>query len=107
MANRLHEEESMQKQMAAWLALLSCGVAFGSQEAERTANLISRCSKRGDGLSVVVNAPDSKLIVALAEKSKFVVQSIHGDARVVDRDRHPLVIVFQPGLFHDCFSFAS
>ncbi len=74
----------MQKHIAAWLALLSCGVAFGSQDAERTANLISRCSKHGDGLSVVVNAPDSKLIVALAEKSKFVVQSIHGDAKVAD-----------------------
>ena len=77
----------MKKQMAVWLYLCLCSFALGSQAAELTAERILTSSDRSDGLCVTVNASDSELAVALAKRSKFVLQTLHGDADTVDAVR--------------------
>ncbi len=77
----------MKKQQAAWVYLLLCSIALGSEDAERAADRILASSPRADGLCVIVNASDPELAVALTRGSKCVVHAIHDGAVTVDAMR--------------------
>ena len=57
-----------------------CSSILRSEDAERVSERILDASDRRDGLCVIVNAPGPELAVALAKRSKFVVQMLHDTA---------------------------
>ena len=61
-------------------SLYLCSSILRSEDAERASERILNASDRRDGLCVIVNAPGPELAVALAKRSKFVVQTLHDTA---------------------------
>ena len=63
-------------------SLYLCSSILRSENAERASERILNASDRRDGLCVIVNASGPELAVALAKRSKFVVQTLHDTAEL-------------------------
>ena len=72
----------MNTKLLASIVLMCSGTAI-AQDVEKRADDILSSSDRADGLCVLVQVPDPALAIALARKSRFVIQVLHDDADTV------------------------
>ena len=69
------------------MILLVCGAVWGSQSMDGLAQEILKAADQSDGLCVMVNLSDAQLAVAMARKSKCLIQIIHEDGNTVQAMR--------------------